>query len=117
MRLFMYSIFDSASGVYDRPFALESDKVAERVMCDFVANKETTVGRHPKDFAMVRLDAGFDDRKGCFVADTKETIITGLEAVARSFQADLSDPSLRVIQGDDPDHILNDANVKETGSA
>ena len=82
MILFMYSLYDTQSGVYDRPFCQMQDNEAKRTFCDWVANKESVVGRHPEDFHLVRVGV-FDDVNGKIGGKEKETIITGLEAVSK----------------------------------
>ena len=77
----LYAIFDTASGIYDGPFKMQTDQTALRTFGDLVMNEESAVGKHPEDFALVRVGA-WNDNTAELVSLEKETLQTGLEAVA-----------------------------------
>lgn len=83
MKSQFYSIFDTASGLYLRPFLAQSDGQAKRSFSDIAVDADHEVGRHPEDYSMIRLGI-FDDNNGKIVDEQNETLITGLEAVAAS---------------------------------
>lgn len=62
----IYSIFDSAAGVYSVPFFQISDAVAIRMFKELANNPEHTYGKHPDDFTLFKLgyyndeDASFE---------------------------------------------------------
>lgn len=86
MRLTVFSIFDSAAAAYTRPFYCAADAQAVRMFSDLVANKETEVGKHPEDYALVRIGI-FDDANAKLDAEKVLTLVTGLEIAARAQNA------------------------------
>lgn len=81
MKLNMYSIFDTASGVYERPFCFQSDGQASRAFSDIANDPEHPIGKHPEDYSLVRIGT-YDDNKGRLVPEEVEVLMTGLEAVS-----------------------------------
>lgn len=81
MKLFMYSIFDSASGVYDRPFCALTDAAAIRSFADIAVDESTPIGRHPEDFSLFRVGL-FDDNKGAIEPQNAECISRAHELAA-----------------------------------
>lgn len=77
----LYAVIDTATGIYDGPFPLESDAIAIRGFSDQVANAESTIGKHPKDFAIVKVGT-WNVATGEVKDMQNTTVITGLEAVA-----------------------------------
>ena len=63
MRMFLYAIFDSASGIYDRPFCAQTDGAAVRMFSDLAVDADHVVGRHPEDFKLFRI-GDFNDNSG-----------------------------------------------------
>lgn len=83
MKQVMYSIYDTASGAYMRPFFLQSDGQAVRMFTDIATDAEHEIGKHPEDYSLFRLGQ-FDDNRGEVLPEQRECIITALEAVANS---------------------------------
>ena len=83
MRLFIYSIFDTATGAYMRPFFVQADAAAQRAFEDLVATPDHEVAKHPECYALFRLGV-FDDNKGSIVGEAPECLQTGLQAVAEN---------------------------------
>lgn len=81
MKLFMYSVFDRCSGVYDRPFPSRSDAEAIRSFTDIACDTDHPIGKHPGDFTMFRVGT-WDDNTGNLDCNAPEKVINGLEAVA-----------------------------------
>lgn len=67
MILNIYTIYDTASGSYGRPFFLPSDGLAIRQFGDEVNRPEETniLYKHPSDFILFKLGS-FDDEKAIF---------------------------------------------------
>lgn len=93
MKLNVYSIFDSASAIYDRPFFMNSDAQAVRSFTDVCGDADHPIGQHPEDYSLVRIGI-FDNNNGKLSVEDKETIITGLEAFARGRQINQNQMSL-----------------------
>lgn len=83
MRSFGYSVFDSASGVYDRPFFAGSDGLAVRSFGDIAVNADHPIGQHPADYTLFRVGS-WDDNKGELVGESPVRLCNGVEMVAES---------------------------------
>lgn len=81
MKLFMYSIFDRASGVYDRPFPARSDAEASRSFGDIACDKNHPIGAHPDDFTLYNIGT-YEDSKGALEGTDPVKVINGDEAVS-----------------------------------
>ncbi|AXL15325.1 nonstructural protein [Microviridae sp.] len=83
MKIVVYSIRDSASGAFQKPFFARSDGEAMRAFGD-VANDEThAVGQHPEHYTLFRLGQ-FDDSNAEILPETKESLANGLELVSQN---------------------------------
>lgn len=83
MKWNMYSIFDTASGAYMRPFFMPADGQAVRAFTDIACDANHEVGKHPEDYSLVRCGV-FDDNTCKVSPEDKEVLILGIEAVAQS---------------------------------
>lgn len=81
MKLFLYSVHDSASGIYDRPFAMQSDAAAIRGFKDACEDAESFIGKHPEDFTLVQVGT-WDDNLGKIVGENPRKVTNGLEQIA-----------------------------------
>lgn len=97
MKLNIYSIFDTASGLYSRPFFTQSDGEAIRSFTDLSSDAKHPVGMHPEDYTLYRLGT-FNDNNGAFHDEPNESLATALERIA----------STRNISRDNLD-LLNDS--------
>ncbi len=92
MKLNIYSIFDTASGLYSRPFFTLSDAEAIRSFSDITQDAEHPIGKHPEDYTLFRLGV-FDDTTGLLNNEANESLCTALERVAATKNpASLLDP-------------------------
>lgn len=76
-----YSIFDTASGLYSRPFFTQSDGEAIRSFTDIANDAEHPIGKHPGDYTLFRLGI-WDDRDGKLTDEVNSSLINALEAIA-----------------------------------
>lgn len=83
MKLNVYSIFDTASGLYSRPFFTSSDAEALRSFSDIATDAEHPIGKHPKDYTLFRIGT-FDDNKGHIHNEDNESLATALELIAKT---------------------------------
>lgn len=81
MKKNLYAVIDTASGIYDGPFAGISDGHMIRGFTDMALNPETPIGKHPKDYALIKVGV-WNDGTGELNDMMNVTLITGLEAVA-----------------------------------
>lgn len=65
MTLFMYSILDGKSGIYNQPFSAVSRGVCLRMFTDLSNDPKSMINRHPEDYTVVELGS-FDDATGIF---------------------------------------------------
>ena len=97
MRLFVYAIFDSCSGVYDRPLCMQADGSAIRAFGDICVDADHPIGKHPEHYSLHRLGV-FDDNTGELVPEEPHVCIArGHELVAASrkvVEGSLKDVSL-----------------------
>ncbi len=83
MKLNIYSVFDTASGLYSRPFFSQSDGEAMRSFQDISTDAKHPIGMHPEDYTLFRLGI-FDDSSGNLTNETNSSLATALELVAAS---------------------------------
>ncbi len=81
MLMHVYSFFDTASGMYMRPFVAIADGEATRAFGDLVKNPEHPIGMHPEDYSCFRVGS-WNDQKGALTVEPPECLCTGLELVA-----------------------------------
>lgn len=63
MRYGIYSVYDSKSETYTRPFYADNDGVAQRFAYDVYVNTDSVMSHHPEDFNLYWLGE-FDDCTG-----------------------------------------------------
>ncbi len=81
MKLNIYTIFDTASGLYLRPFFNTSDGAALRAFSDIATDPDHEVGKHPEDYSLFRIGI-YDDNTAVLTAENRDCIATGLELVS-----------------------------------
>lgn len=87
MRLNVYTIFDTASGAYMRPFFMQSDGQAIRSFKDISLDADHAVGQHPEDYSLWRIGT-FNDNNAKLEAEDRECLATALELVASAQRVD-----------------------------
>lgn len=63
MKLLAFSLFDTKASYFHAPFFMSHRGQAIRACMDLGADLNTTVGRHPVDFALYEIGE-FDDQTG-----------------------------------------------------
>jgi hypothetical protein len=86
MKQNIYTVFDSASGVFDRPFCAISDQAAVRAFGDICGNSEHPVGMHPDDYSLYRVGV-FDNNLAEITPESKQCLITGPEVLSAARNA------------------------------
>ncbi len=81
MKFNVYSIYDTASGLYSRPFFTQSDGEAVRSFQDIATDETHPVGKHPEDYSLFRIGL-FDDGCGLLTNEQNDCLVTGVEMVA-----------------------------------
>ena len=83
MKVNLYAVFDTASGIYDGPIPGKSDGQMVRQFSDMAVNAEHPIGQHPEDYSLIKV-GNWNDGTGEVNDCSNTTLITGLEAVANS---------------------------------
>ncbi len=83
MKVQLYGIFDTAAGIYQKPFFGQSDGEVKRSFMDVAVDKECPIGKHPEDYSLYRLGT-FDDNSGTLLNEDNECLMTAHEAIAAS---------------------------------
>lgn len=78
MKLYVYSIFDSAVKAYARPFFIESDAAAVRAFQDLVNKEATTTFKHPDNFTLMHIGS-YDDLLGLLESTAPRSLGNGLQ--------------------------------------
>ncbi len=87
MKLNIYSIFDTATGLYSRPYFTQSDAEAMRAFEDLAIDAKHPVGSHPEDYSLFRLGT-FDDNHGKMTNEENECLVTALETISKTRRVD-----------------------------
>jgi len=103
MKLNIYSIFDTASGLYSRPYFGQSDGEAKRSFMDIATDKDHPIGKHPKDYTLLRIGM-FDDATGDITNELNESLCTALEQIAVS-EKGYPPPTMAQFRKDNPEHF------------
>ena len=81
MKLNAYTIYDTASATYLRPFFTNADGQAMRSFKDIATDADHDIGKHPEDYTLFRIGT-FDDNTGKLATEQLSKLLTGLECVA-----------------------------------
>ena len=82
MKLFLFAVFDSASGVYDRPWVSRSEGEAVRGFKDIASDADHPIGKHQEFYSLFRLRM-FDGNKGMIDPEVPVVIAKAHELVAQ----------------------------------
>ncbi len=81
MRSFLYCVFDSCAGFYDRPFVSRDDATAVRSFGDIAGDATHPIGMHPEHYLLFRVGL-FDDNSGEIVPEVPVCIGKAHELVS-----------------------------------
>lgn len=91
----MYVIFDSAAGLYNKPFPMQNNDVALRAAQDLVNDPASECSKHPEDFSMWKI-GDYDDTTADFPQHTHELI-------ARFHELPRANPLAQMLQANNTD--------------
>jgi len=83
MKVQLYAIFDTCSGIYEKPFIGTADDVVKRQFQDLAVAADSPVAKHPEHYSLWRL-GNFDDNTGKVIDEKNECLWTALEAISQS---------------------------------
>jgi len=82
MRVQIYAIFDSCSGIYEKPFFHTADDVVRREFQDVATDESTAISKHPEHYSLWRL-GNFDNTNGNILDEANECLWQAVEAIAQ----------------------------------
>jgi hypothetical protein len=83
----MFSVFDSVTGVYDRPFLALNDASAVRSFTDLAKDKNTMVGMHPEHYSLHFVGVWDDGKAEITLQGNKRCLARGHEVIAQKLEA------------------------------
>lgn len=109
MKLFMYSVFDSAAGFYERPFVARAEGEAIRSFKDIAGNAEHPIGAHPEHYKLFRLGT-WDDNTGMVEVEASPVFVAAaheLVAEGRKIEKGSLLKSVNGMSDEDGEEIVN----------
>lgn len=86
-----YSLFDNKALIYHTPFFAPTDGAAVRMVADIVADRNTSVSRHPGDYVLYRIGS-YNDAKGMMLPEAPLVhVADAVSLVKRAAPVDLFD--------------------------
>ncbi len=83
MKVQLYAIFDTCSGIYEKPFFHTADDAVKREFQDVAMTKDHPINRHPEHYSVWRL-GNFDNNTGVVIDEQNECLWNAIEAIAQS---------------------------------
>ncbi len=83
MKVQCYAIFDTCSGIYEKPFFHTADDAVRREFQDVATAADHAISRHPEHYSVWRL-ATFDNQTGKITNEPNECLWTAIEAISQS---------------------------------
>jgi len=71
----LYSIYDSKSETYSKPFHMHNDSVALRNCTDLASDPNTEVAKHPEDFTLFLIGEWDDNTCEFDIRETPKNIL------------------------------------------
>ncbi len=83
MKIQLYAIFDTCSGLYEKPHFAMSDDLVRREFQDICIAADNPISKHPEHYSLYRL-ANFDNTTGKINDEKNECLWTGHEAISQA---------------------------------
>ncbi len=83
MKVQCYAIFDTCSGIYEKPFFHTADDVVRREFQDVVNTADHPINKHPEHYSVWRL-GNFDNNTGKIQNEDNECLWQGIEAISQT---------------------------------
>ncbi len=80
MLYLVFSVHDSCSKIYDRPFVARSEGDAIRSFGDIAQDAEHPIGKHPEHFSLFRLGS-YDDNTGKVDGDPPVHVVNAIDLI------------------------------------
>ncbi len=82
MKVQCYAIFDTCSGIYEKPFFSTADAVVKREFQDIAVSADHPISKHPEHYSLWRLGM-FDNETGKLTDEMNECLWTAMEAISQ----------------------------------
>ncbi len=83
MKVQCYAIFDTCSGIYEKPFFSTADDVVKREFQDVAVSADHPINKHPEHYSLWRLGV-FNNENGALTNEQNECLWTATEAISQS---------------------------------
>ncbi len=83
MKIQCYAIFDSCSGLYEKPFFSTADDLVKREFQDLAVSADHPLAKHPEHYSLWRLGT-LDNLTGNILDEVNECLWTATEAISQS---------------------------------
>ncbi len=83
MKVQVYAIYDSCSGLYEKPFFHTADDVVRREFQDVCIAADHPINKHPEHYSLWRL-GNFDNLTGKIVDEQNECLWQAIEAISQA---------------------------------
>ncbi len=83
MKVQCYAIFDTCSGIYEKPFFSTTDDLVKREFQDIAISADHPIGKHPEHYSLWRL-GNFDNNNGKILNEDNECLWTATEAISQA---------------------------------
>ncbi len=102
MKVQLYAIFDSCSGIYEKPFFHTADDVVRREFQDVATTDDHPINKHPEHYSLWRL-GNFDNTTGKVIDEANECLWQAVEAISQ--RQSLTDDNLPLPLGKNGDAL------------
>ncbi len=83
MKVQCYAIFDTCSGIYEKPFFSTADDLVKREFQDIATSADHPIAKHPEHYSLWRLGM-FDNNSGKLTDEKNECLWQAVEAISQS---------------------------------
>jgi len=83
MKVQIYAIFDTCSGIYEKPFFHRADDQVRREFQDVATSADHAINKHPEHYSVWRLGS-FDNNTGKITDEQNECLWQAVEAISQS---------------------------------
>ncbi len=82
MKVQIYAIFDTCSGIYEKPFFHTADDAVKREFQDIATSADHPISKHPEHYSVWRLGS-FDNLTAKITDEQNECLWQAVEAISQ----------------------------------
>lgn len=83
MKVQIYAVYDTCSGLYEKPFFHTADDAVRREFQDVATTADHPINKHPEHYSIWRL-GNFDNLTGDVKDEVNECLWNAIEAISQS---------------------------------